>query len=205
MGKMLENPREAFRLLTEPRDALLLELEEQARQEDIPIAGPVVGGLLSLLSRAIRAKRVLELGTAMGYSGIFLARACSGEAACLTTVEADPDIAARARENFARAGVEDRVDVMEGQALEILSTLSGPYDLVFLDIDKQGYAPTLPAIHRLLRVGGLLVADNTAFAEAKTFNRDLLAHPGFTSIQLYAFLPDHSPEDDGIALAAKKA
>ncbi|MBW1990283.1 MAG: O-methyltransferase, partial [Deltaproteobacteria bacterium] len=105
---MMENPREAFRFLVQPSDPLLAELEEEARKEDIPIAGPVVCALLSILCRAIRGRRVLELGTAHGYSGIHLARACAGEGACLTTVEANGDMIRRARENFARAGLADR-------------------------------------------------------------------------------------------------
>ncbi|MBW1990366.1 MAG: class I SAM-dependent methyltransferase, partial [Deltaproteobacteria bacterium] len=117
--------------------------------------------------------------------------------------EANGDMIRRARENFARAGLADRVNLEEGDAEAVLSELSGPFDLVFLDIDKPAYARVLPGIHKVLRVGGLLVADNTAFAMAHKFNRLLFTHPGFESVQLYTFLPGHSPEDDGIAIAAK--
>jgi predicted O-methyltransferase YrrM len=95
------------------------------------------------------------------------------------------------------------VEVRRGEALEVLSTLTGPMDLIFLDIDKEGYLPALPHCHRLLRVGGLLVADNVGFAAAADFNRELFASPLWRSVPLLCLLPQHSPEKDGLALAVK--
>lgn len=121
---------------------------------------PALGKLLHLLSLAIGARRILELGTLHGYSAIWFARAlpAGGE---LVTLELDPGTAARARANVDAAGVGDRVDIRVGPAHETLATVDGPFDLVFIDADKQSmpeyFAATLP----LVRPGGLIVGDNT--------------------------------------------
>ena len=96
MSDMVENPEKYFGKFVPDRDALLAGLESEAQQEEIPIIGPVVGELLYVLIRATRAKRILELGTATGYSAIFLARACRIFNGTVVTLENDPAMAARA-------------------------------------------------------------------------------------------------------------
>ncbi len=200
---MIPDLEDYFRRLLPARSELLRLLEAEAAQERIPIIGPVVGELLFVLTRALGARQILELGTATGYSAIFLAQAA--EDGHVLTLEWDAHMAMRARQNLAAAGLASRVEVRQGDAQMILPELAGPFDLVFLDIDKEGYLPALPHIHRLLRPGGLLVADNTGFQGAAAFNQALQDDHRWRSVNLLTFLPYHSPEHDGLALAVKMA
>lgn len=194
-----------FRSLTPPGDALLLELEQEAQRESIPIVGPVVGELLFILARATGASRILELGTATGYSGIFLGRACAEINGRVVSLEYDEAMADRARANFARAGLTDVVEVRVGEALNLMAGMSETFDLIFLDIDKESYLPALSHCRRLLRAGGLLIADNVGFAGAADFNQEIMSHPAWRAVHLLSFLPRHSPEHDGLTLAVKTA
>lgn len=203
MSAMLPNLEDYFHGFVPRGDALLAELERQAAAEGIPIVGPVLGELLFILARATGARNILELGTATGYSGIYLARGCDPQHGGVVTLEHDASMAARARANFARAGLEPRLEVQVGDALELMAHLSGPFDLIFLDIDKESYLPALPHCRRLLRVGGLLVADNVGFAGAAAFNQEIFRRPEWRTVHLLCFLPHHSPERDGLSLAVK--
>ena len=205
MSKMMPDLEGYFRGLVPESDALLLELEQEAGREAIPIVGPVVGQLLFILARATGAARILELGTASGYSGIFLGRALSGTAGRVITLELNEPMAARARANFARAGLSEVVEVRVGEALNLMAAMSETFDLIFLDIDKESYLPALSYCRRLLRAGGLLVADNVGFSGAADFNRELLTHPAWRAVHLLSLLPRHSPEQDGLALAVRVA
>lgn len=200
---VVDDPHPLFRSYVPPRSALLHRLEEDAVRRGLPIVGPVVGGLLQLLVRAMAARRVLELGTAEGYSALWLAGGLAGDGE-LIGVEWDADTAARARAHLDAAGFGDRARVDCAPALDALRTLEPPFDLVFIDIDKDGYAPALPECARLLRPGGLLVADNTAFADALPFNAAVAADAQWLSVQLFALLPGHSPECDGLCLAQRR-
>ena len=178
-------------------------MEKQAVKEEIPIAGPVVGELLRILLLATGAKRVLELGTAIGYSAIHMGRACRVTGGHLTTVEQDTGLARQAMDNIGKARLSSCVTVTQGDALAILAALSPGFDFIFLDIEKTDYAGVLPRCKRLLRGNGLLLADNTAFEDARPFNRRIYGDPDWRLVNLYAFLPDHSPENDGLCLAVK--
>ena len=205
MANMIPDLEGYFRGLAPDSDALLLELEAEATRESIPIVGPVVGELLFVLARATGAARILELGTATGYSGIFLGRACAEIDGRVVSLEFDEAMAARARGNLARAGLGDVVEVKVGEALALMAGMGETFDLIFLDIDKESYLPALSHCRRLLRSGGLLVADNTGFAGAADFNREILSHPAWRAVHLLSFLPRHSPEHDGLTLAVKMA
>lgn len=121
---------------------------------------PNQGKLLHLLARLQGARTILELGTLAGYSTIWLARAVPADGGRVVTLEANPDYAAVARENLAAAGVADRVEVVVGDAMETLATLDGPFDLVFLDADKQRNPEYLEHALALTRPGSLIIADN---------------------------------------------
>jgi caffeoyl-CoA O-methyltransferase len=203
MSKMMPDLEGYFRGLVPEGDALLLELEEEAARESIPIVGPVVGELLFVLARATGAARILELGTATGYSGIFLGRAAAASQGQVITLEHDEAMAARAWANLRRAGLTQAVEVRVGEALKLMAEMSGPFDLIFLDIDKESYLPALAHAQRLLRLGGLLVADNVGFSGAADFNRELLDNPAWRAVHLLSLLPHHSPEQDGLALAVR--
>jgi predicted O-methyltransferase YrrM len=203
MSRMLPDLEGYFRSFVPPRDRLLLDLEEEAGREGIPIVGPVVGELLFILARATAAAKVLELGTATGYSAIYLGRACHPEQGRVITLEQDAAMAARARANLDKAGLGKRVEVRVGSALELMAKMSGPFDLIFLDIDKESYLPALPQCHRLLKVGGLLVADNVGFSGAADFNREIFNQKQWRTVHLLSLLPQHSPEKDGLSLAVR--
>ena len=203
MSEMQPHLTEYFRGFVPRRDPLLLELEQEAGSSGIPIVGPVVGELLLILVRACGAAKVLELGAATGYSAIYLARGCEPAAGRVLTLERDAAMAAQARDNIARAGLAGRIEVRLGEALDLLAGLTGSFDFIFMDIDKEFYLPALPHCRRLLRTGGLLVADNVSFAGAAAFNQEIFASRDWKSVHLLGFLPLHSPEQDGLSLAVR--
>ncbi len=149
----------ADRLLGADADlATTLAANSAAGLPDIDVS-PAQGRMLHLLARMCNAKRILEIGTLGGYSTIELARALppGGE---LVTLEIDPHHAEVARDNLARAGMADRVEVITGPAVDTLATLAGPFDLVFIDADKPSNALYLREAVRLSRPGTTIVVDN---------------------------------------------
>ena len=119
----------------------------------------VEGKLLSLLVAISGARHVLEVGTFTGYSAISMAEALPDDGH-ITTLELSPEHAGKAAEHIAMAGASDRVTILEGPALESLAGLDGPYDLAFIDADKPGYPAYYDAVVPLMRLGGLIIADN---------------------------------------------
>lgn len=203
MSQMIAQPEAYFREMIPARRALLHTMEEEARQEDIPIVGPVVGELLYVLARATGAGRILELGTATGYSAIFLAEACAATSGQLITMELDETLARRAATNIASAGLSQWAKVKCVNALEEISQTVETFDFVFMDIEKEDYRPMLPHCTRMVRTGGILVADNVGFVDAEPFNRAIFEDPSWRNVSLYSFLPEHSPEKDGLCLAVR--
>ncbi len=201
MSKMISEPESYFRQFVPERIDLLTRLEADAKNEEIPIIGPVAAELLYIIARTCGAKSILELGTATGYSGIFLARAAMENGGRLATVEWDPEMAKKAADNFQKAGVYDFVDIHTGDALKVLENLSGPFDFAFLDIDKEFYVQALPLLRPRMKTGGLLVADNVAFKDSIPFNQAVSENPQWKIVHLYMFLPGHSPENDGLCFA----
>jgi caffeoyl-CoA O-methyltransferase len=134
-------------------------VERQGEAEGWPIVGAAEGSFLHILAKSIGAKRVLELGTAIGYSGSWLAMALPRDGRLLT-VEADPKTAGIAERNFEKTGVASKVTILLGRAQDVLRDVQGPFDLVFVDINKDGYPAVLDPCIARLRVGGLLVTDN---------------------------------------------
>ncbi len=204
MSKIVDQPEHYFRQLVPKRDELLVELEAEAEREIIPISGPVVGELLYILACAVKARRILELGTATGYSAIYLARACEMFNGCVVTLENDDAMAARAQQNLQKAGLAHLVEIRVNDALESLRQMEEKFDYIFLDIEKQDYIRALPDCERLLVKGGLLVADNVGFTDADSFNRAMAGSPAWRSVSLFSFLPLHSPEHDALCLALRR-
>ncbi|HVC33905.1 MAG TPA: O-methyltransferase [Chloroflexota bacterium] len=151
--------------LVPERDAALAAVEEAARINHVPMVGPLEGQALYVFARMVRARSVLEVGSATGYSAIWLARAARERGGSLIGIELDPRRHAEAESNLAAAGLSDVARIVRGDAFEVLPTLSGPYDLVFLDLVRQ--IGDEEQLHRLLdlclarvAVGGLLAIDN---------------------------------------------
>ena len=137
----------------------LAVIDREGRAEGLPLVYPDTGALLHTLARASGARRILEIGTAIGYSTLWMATALPADGAVIT-MECDARRAARARDHFAAAGYADRISVIAGDATRFLHKVGGPFDLVFQDSDKKLYEPMLDRLIDLLRPGGLLIADN---------------------------------------------
>lgn len=205
MNDMIPTPDTYFRGLLPRRRRLLERLETEAEVEAIPIVGPVVGELLYILARISRPRQLLELGTATGYSAIYLAEACREVGGRLVTLENDAALARRAAKHLAEAGLERWAQVEHADALAWLAQAQTCLDLVFMDIEKEDYVRALPHCGRLLAPNGLLVADNVGFKDADSFNRAIHADPAWRPVSLYTLLPGHSPLYDGLCLAVRRS
>lgn len=191
-------------------DEVLAAVRAFAREHRVPSIAPEAGQLISVLCQAIQARRVLEIGTCTGYSGIWIARAIAPDG-LLETIEFDPEHAEWARRHFARAGVAARVQIHEGDAREVLRSLpSDWYDAVFIDADKEGYPFYLEQALRLVRLRGLILADNVLWqgrvatepagptGEAiLAFTRRMLAEPRLASTIV--------PVGDGLSVSIRLA
>jgi predicted O-methyltransferase YrrM len=131
----------------------------EGKRAGLPIVNPHTGALLHALTRAAGGGRALEIGTAIGCSGLWIATALAPDG-MLITLERDAGRAAIARDHFAVAALADKVTVMVGDANRYLHKVAGPFDLIFQDGDKHQYAPMLDRLIGLLRPGGMLVTDN---------------------------------------------
>lgn len=142
-----------------PVDPLIETIGDKGRAAGLPLADKATARLLRTLVHATGAGRVLEIGTAIGYSAIWMAQALPPEGR-LISIEVDSGRAATARQNLERAGLADRVSVILGDASMFLHKVAGPFDLIFQDGAKSLYEPLLDRLIGLLRPGGVLVTDN---------------------------------------------
>ena len=145
------------------RSQVLAEVEALARRERIPIVGPVVGSLLAQLARMTGARRVFEMGSAVGYSTLWWAEACGPDAQVYFT-DASIANADRARGYLERSGLADRVEILTGDALDLIEEVAGDFDIVFVDVDKPDYPRVYAKAAGRIRPGGLLVADNVLWS-----------------------------------------
>lgn len=191
-------------------EGLLAEMERYAAEYAVPISQPESIRLLELLARLGGAERILEIGTAIGYSAIRLALASGGH---VDTVERSAELASLARTYISRAALEGQICVIEGDAAAVLPDLTEGYDLIFLDAAKAQYQAFFPHCVRLLRRGGLLVSDNVLY-KGMTATDELLQHRKRTIVKrLRAYLEmlkEHPlfdtavlPVGDGIALSLR--
>ena len=198
--------------LRAPPDPVLAEMEERGAREGIPIVVPETGALLHVLARICQAQRVLEVGTAIGVSTLYLARALPDDGK-VVSFEIDEQRHAAARGYLERAGVLDRVDLRLQDAREGLEQLSDSFDLAFIDGVKAQYGQYWDGVLPLLRSGGVVAVDNVLMsgsvaegrsdghwtddqiATAREFNRRLLSDP-----QLRGTL---TPVGDGVLVAVR--
>jgi predicted O-methyltransferase YrrM len=200
--------------LNRASDAVLDDIARGNETRGLPLVDAEVGALLRVLATSVNATRILEIGTAIGYSGIWLAGALP-PGGMLITMEMNEQRAREARENFARAGLADRVSILVGDAQLKLAKVAGPFDLIFQDGNKQLYSPLLDRLVALLRPRGLLVTDNVLWdgevapgyvAEPKRdvsdtqavadYNARVAAHP--------ALLTSIVPLRDGVSISVKR-
>lgn len=147
-------------------DNILREMEETAKRKFLPIVGPEKGKIIIDVIRQFKPKNILEIGTLLGYSAILIGKELSGDAR-LTTIEMDREEAETARENMQRAGILPNVDILVGDALMILPTLKGEFDLVFFDAAKEENMEYLTLIEKKLHRQSVLLADNAGLLADK--------------------------------------
>ena len=198
-----------IRDLLPERPPVLAEMEDYAREHDVPIVGPAVGTLLEILARSIAAERVFEMGSAIGYSTAYFARAV-GRGGQVFYTDGSAENAERARGYLARMDLADRVLIRVGDAAASLEATTGYFDLIFIDVDKDGYPAALQAAAPRIRRGGYLVADNvlwsgkvvdTGVRDPATegicvFNRTLFSLREFRSVIV--------PLRDGVAISRRE-
>ena len=200
--------------LDKGNSSLLNTIEKEALEAQVPIIRRPTQSLLKFLLALIRPARILEVGTAVGFSALLMSE--YGVETCrITTIEKQKDRILAARENFRRAGREGRITLLEGDAGEVLKELEGSYDMIFMDAAKGQYIRFFPEVLRLLSPGGLLVSDNvlqdgdvvqSRFAVTRR-NRTIHAR-----MREYLYLIKHHPAlesavlpvGDGVALSTKR-
>ncbi|MCI9189439.1 MAG: O-methyltransferase [Lachnospiraceae bacterium] len=189
------------------------ELEKEALRNRIPVIRKSMQSLLKFLLAFKKPDRILEVGTAVGFSALLMSE-YGPEGSHITTIENYEKRIPAARENFRRAGKEDRITLLEGDATEVLKGLSGTYDMIFMDAAKGQYLHFLPDVLRLLAPGGLLVSDNvlqdgdvmesrfavtrrnrTIHARMREYLYELKHHPELETVVL--------PVGDGVTLSTK--
>jgi predicted O-methyltransferase YrrM len=207
-GITYDNVDEYMLSILPPRDSVMQEMEAQAAKRDIPIVGPAVGRVLYQYARLINAKKVFELGSAIGYSTLWFARAV-GEGGEVFYTDADPKNADEASGYFRRAGVAERIHIGVGDALEQLALRQREFDIIFNDVDKEYYPRVLDMAANHLRRGGLFITDNILWsgqvADVNAKDKDTRAIQEFNQ-RLYAmkdFFTTILPLRDGLAVAVK--
>lgn len=194
-------------LLTQ-NDPLLAEMEEYAAEHRVPIADREVARFLEITARASGARRALEIGMAIGYSVVYLARGM-GEQGLVVTIEPSDEMIQASSAYLKRAGLFDRVQIKRGKALEVMPSLSETFDLLFIDAVKEEYQQYLDLGLQRLRTGGVVIVDNLLWggkvasddAESSTaalrdFNPYFINHPQLVAEVL--------PVGDGLGYAVKR-
>jgi predicted O-methyltransferase YrrM len=192
------------------RDAVLREMERYAAKHHVPIVGPACARVLHQLAMLIRARRVFEMGSAIGYSTLWLARAVGPRGKVFYT-DGDPKNAERARSYLRRAGVLGRVEILVGDALESLRSTRGQFDLIFNDVSKSQYPDVLKLAVPRLRAGGLLITDNVLWS-GRVAQPGASADKATRAIQKFNRLIYRSPQlmttvvplRDGLAVCRKQ-
>jgi predicted O-methyltransferase YrrM len=168
---------------TEVEKKILTVLEEVVESGSLYASVPMADGrMLRLLTEAVGAKNVVEIGTSTGYSGLWLCLALQTNGGKLTTFEMDPGRAAMARGHFQKAGVDQMVTIVEGDAHENITRLKEPIDLAFIDADKSGYIDYLNKLLPLVRPGGLILAHNVNMAGVSSYNKAVTTNPDLETV-----------------------
>ena len=189
-------------------------IEKEAIADEVPIIRKEMGNLLKVLLQLVQPERILEVGTAVGYSSILMSENMPHNCT-ITTIENYDKRIPVAKNNFKRAGKENVITLIEGDALEVLKTLDGPYDFIFMDAAKGQYINYLPDIKRVLRKGGLLISDNILQEGEIVESRYAVTRRNRTihaRIREYVYELTHSedfvtsivPIGDGITLSVKQ-
>lgn len=185
--------------------SILSELEDIARRRSLPTVGPMVGRLLYILARVSRARRVLEVGTLIGYSAIWFGLALRGRGKVIT-VEIDGEKAKEARRNIARARLQRTVQVINGDGLRVIPQLKGRFDVIFIDDSKENYPKYLAMCGKKLNRNGLLIADNALWGgevALHTRSVDAVAIARFNELLMKDMTSVIIPARDGVAIGLR--
>ncbi len=185
-------------------ETVLKDLEREGEKNNLPIIGPEKGVFLDTAVRRAKPKRVLELGTLVGYSAIRIGRLIPAKARIIC-VERDENYAKIARKNFQRAGLSDRIRIIVGDAKKVLPTLTGEFDLVFIDATKEEYFTYLKLVEPRLHKGSIVVADNVGvFADAMRDFIEYVRHSGkYMSEYHESFLEFNPKIKDGVEVSIR--
>jgi len=196
---LAQQPQFTTHEMKDPVYRLLKELHRYGVQENMWNVPPQDGRLLQMLIKMSGAHNVLEIGTSNGVSAIWMALGLRETGGKLTTLEIDPERAKLARENFRKAGVEDLIQLIEGDALKTLPTLTETYDMVFIDAAKSQYKAYLDIIFPRIAKGGIIVAHNAVrmASSMKDYLEFVQDHPQLDTVML-------TTGADGVALSYKK-
>ncbi|MGH8825115.1 MAG: O-methyltransferase [Jiangellaceae bacterium] len=183
MSRWMDDAVEAYLTdlaATEYTDRVLVEMEARAEEHGFPIIGRATGRYVELAARSIGARRVMELGSGYGYSAYWFARAIgpAGEVVC---TDGDPENAVLAEGYLGAAGVWDRVRYRVGDALTGFAAEEGDFDIVYCDVDKDGYPACWRAARDRIRVGGLWICDNVIWSGHVATGTDREGLPGWTA------------------------
>ena len=181
------------------REPIFHEMERDEQEHNVNIIGPWFGRLLNFLVRFGNVTSALEFGTATGYSAIWIAKGLP-EGGLLTTIDCDRDRLQFAHENIARAGLEDKITIREGDAQDIVSTLMEPFDFIFVDC---AHLVALRSSERLLRKGGLFVCDNVGYRNKESFNDALTTCPYLQTLYLQCYLKSRAPENTAVSISIR--
>jgi len=194
-------------LLEEKRDNILLEMEAYAKSRGFPIVGPLVGQFLMQYTQMIRARRILELGSGFGYSAVWFGKGkTNAEIICTDRSEDNKNVAL----SYFRRLKIDNIRFIVGDALEIIKQLEGEFDIIFCDIDKKNYPKAFKIAIPRLRLGGLLITDNTLWKgrilESEPSGKSTIGVQEFNKL---AFSDPHVistivPIRDGLCVSLKK-
>ena len=215
MSIMDERLTTYIRSLECPKNSVIEQIEQEALDTRVPIIRKETQSFLSVILMIKQPSRILEIGTAIGFSAILMSEYLP-ENGHITTIEKYEKRIPNAKENFRRAGKEEQITLMEGDALKVMETLRGPYDFIFMDAAKGQYIHYLPDVLRLLSDGGVLMSDNvlqdgdviesrfaverrnrTIHGRMREYLYELKHHPKFETSIL--------PLGDGVALSVKKS
>lgn len=204
---------EYIRATIKPNEGLLAELEEYADLNHVPIIQPEVAALMKVIGKTHRPARILEVGTAIGYSAILFSGFLKADGV-IDTIERNDKMIELAKKNIKTAGLQNTINVIAGDAIEVLSCLDKKYDMIFLDAAKGQYSEFLELSKRMLVQGGLLVSDNVLY-KGMIATDDLVVRRKKTIVtRMRSFLKtlcqDESfessiiPIGDGVALSYRK-
>lgn len=195
------------------RQGILEELEAYAKENHVPIVTPDVASLLSILIKSNNTKNILEIGTAIGYSAILMGEA-AGDSFRITTLERSEDMVELATMNIKKAGFENNITVLNGDAAEIIQSLQDTYDMIFVDAAKGQYMDFLKLSFNKLKVGGLFICDNVLF-RGMVAEKSLLIRRKITIVKrlrkFLSFISEHEalqtvviPIGDGVSISIKQ-